>query len=196
MHTVSERRRETMAGKMKRDPGSTQRARLGIRVDNSAAGRLGLRVENANDDRRPQQRKAPVPVETDEDTLSILQKFYDHVEADPQLKTEFKDTVAGLLARFYHQEEPGFTLEDAREAIIRDYRQVVTEDISTALPPEEAKRGPKPPSLEEVLGGRPFSPRDFMVGPTPRGPQGRMPQGRMPQSRMQRLPQRPNRGFR
>lgn len=145
--------------------------------------------------------------ENEDDIMSLLQKIYDLVEAEPGLGRELKDKIARLLAKFHYQEEPGFTAEEAYKSIVRDYQMV--RDIperSVSKPRKNERRtsnrrapvspGLVPPSLtnqsstskvptiEEVLAGRPFSPRDFMVSTPPQNLRRQLPRqqsrGNMP----------------
>jgi hypothetical protein len=144
--------------------------------------------------------------ESEEELMATLQKIYDLVEAEPGVNRELKNKIARLLAKFYNQEEPGFTDDEAYNAIVRDYQMVRDiPELSASKPRSQSKRSssrrapvnrraasvmvpskpaeakaPTPPTLEDIMAGRPFSPADFS-GSTP-PVNGRQPRPR-PQAR-------------
>lgn len=171
-------------------------------------GRLGQKYGVIGDELNytlaPPKRTGDRSSEADEDLMATLQKIYDLFEAEPGLTRELKDKVAKTLGKFYHQEEPGFTVDEAYKSIIRDYQ--IVRDIpdlngksrkSGARTSRQSKKtkpreitpptvnipspaAPVGPTLEQIMAGRPFSPGDFM-GSTPKvTPQRRVPQRQYP----------------
>jgi len=143
--------------------------------------------------------------EREEELMGTLQKIYDLVEAEPGLTRELKDKVARLLAKFYHQEEPGFSGDEAYKAIVRDYQMArdipelsaskprprsnrpnssrkapVKRETAPVLEPSKSQKAKKPPTLEEILAGRPVRPSDFAASSPRVNSQRQMPR---PQSR-------------
>ncbi|MGE5381011.1 MAG: hypothetical protein ACM3NT_08110 [Methylocystaceae bacterium] len=149
--------------------------------------KFGVRGDELDYTLVPPKKQGEKASEGEYDLMAVLQKIYDLVEAEPGLSSDIKDKFSGLLAKFYHQEEPGFSESEANKLVIRDYhllRDIPERSASkpnknrtnkkkrqAAASPVNPERQSQPspgtaapktePSIADVMAGRPISPMDF-----------------------------------